>query len=83
MKIKKLKTTSDIVVGQFYKALGADGYYYVGIKCGLIKRLSVVNLSPQEIPLSGFPDPLFPNDTRMLKDWEFVPCSQEEVMKNH
>ena len=75
-----IRTSENIVVGQFYKALGADGYYYVGIQFGKKKRLVVVNMCPSEVWDTN--DPLFDDDPYMYRQWIFIPCTQEEVMNS-
>lgn len=77
-KTSVIKTSKDIVVGQFYKALGSDGYYYIGIKIGDDKRLVVINCEKYNCEEDG--NVLFPNMSFYYKDWNFQPCSQEEVM---
>lgn len=72
-----INTSRDIKVGQFYRANGAEGYYYVGIKIGRDKRLVCLNLDDTDVGHAL--NPLFPNDTDMYQQWEFVPCSQHEA----
>lgn len=74
-----IKSSKDIVVGQFYKA--AEDWYYIGIKYGRNKRLAVINLEPREAADNSCP--MFPNDKSMYKDWGFSSCTQDEVMKNY
>ena len=73
-----LKRHSDIQVGQFYRAEGADGYYYVGVQYGKNKRLVCVNCEPHE---ATDENPFFPKDNLLLKDWEMVKCNETEVKK--
>lgn len=74
-----IKSSRDIKVGQFYRANGAAGYYYVGIRFRSGKRLLCINMTENESGQARDLCPLFPNCRTMYKEWEFVPCSQHEA----
>jgi hypothetical protein len=77
-----INSSKDIIVGQFYRAVGANGYYYVGIQYGNTKRLIVVNMDQYETEDEDG-DPLFPDDPYMYTNWNFEPVSQQTVMENY
>lgn len=74
-----IRSSQDIKVGQFYKSLAAEGYYYLGIKCGKGKRLVVINLTESEVNCKC--NALFPDERVMYIEWKFRPCSQKQVIK--
>lgn len=76
MKNKTLKSRKDIKVGQFYKSPGIDEFYYVGMKWGGEKFLSVIDLEKEEN------NTICPIDGWFFRHWKLVECDQKEVMEN-
>jgi hypothetical protein len=76
--MKTLISPKEIKIGQFYKSLGSDGYYYLGVLNGKRKRLVCINIDYRETLDSG-ENPLFPD--YLIKDWEMVECNQSEVIE--
>jgi hypothetical protein len=77
-----ISSSKDIIVGQFYRARNAAGYYYIGIQYGNTKRLVIVNMEQYETE-DEEGDPVFPDDTYMYTNWNFEPVSQQTVMENY